>query len=504
MPISEIKSVVFSAALLQENGTPLSSFNTSIQFFDLRSNAWLLLASGVLSDTKGKILYTLQFNTSVKENLRFFELLQSGLAPNVRIITTDSLMAAVKQLIAQNGKPSYADRTSSFTIAFGSCFRLSPEVRTRVVADKLDQSQLAFVPFLDVAVYEANNKLRKELEQKTAQLNKLNDAFVSLQQKHELLQREYAGLQEQHRLLDGQNKELTTANASLRKELEHLISQNNQQKAELLRLIKLLEESQLCQQKLEATAKELDQLKLVLQKVMDHNERLDQALKEQGSELAKINVEYSVLEQVIVEQNDQIKESAEQLHTANQQVQELERHNNLLLAQIKELNQKIAQQATERTAYEPIAQPVNKVYSSLIDEFQKAAELTKDSNFKLASVSLNLKTFLEYDDAGLRVQLVDAHKLKDSNGAGLSSINIDIKDANTTKSGSGPMMPDMMGLTESAARRIADSLGLRMKSVYQYVNAKVPNGQCFKQIPAQGTVLSHQDIITLIFAKENN
>jgi beta-lactam-binding protein with PASTA domain len=61
-------------------------------------------------------------------------------------------------------------------------------------------------------------------------------------------------------------------------------------------------------------------------------------------------------------------------------------------------------------------------------------------------------------------------------------------------------MPDVIGLTETAVRRILKSIDLRLNPVYQS-NPNVVNGDSFKQSPTPGTDIQANQLITVIFSK---
>ena len=503
MPIAEIKTVVFTLELFTSKAIAHKGYNASIQYFDLKVNNWILLASEIVADANGKINFSCNFLKTNKDNVRFFELLRTGFQPQCRVVSTQSLKAEIKELVTLGGKPLYNDKNSILTISFGKNYQLINVNGLGI--DKVDATVTLFTPFLDADAQNELEIVRKEVLANKTQFTKLNAEYSSLQNT----------LTESEGKLKNQTEQLNTTALKL-KDATALIAQQEQNAklkeaertklvAEIERLSKMESENKVLQGNSLALKTELEKTKEGLKQALEIGKKYEANLKEQTTLITKLNLEYSDLEQVIVQNKKEIDKLGSEILKAETLSGKLQEENKGLVEKIDLLNKKLAEQKPDKIEYKPAAQPVNKVYSSIINEFQKTNELTKDSNFKLANISLNIKTFIEHDDDGVRLQFVDANKLKDINSGMLSDFNIEIKDtSNSSSSTAGLKMPDMIGLTESAARRVTDTLGLRLKSVYQNVNGKVPTGQCFKQSPAKLSELLPNDTITLIFAKENN
>lgn len=162
-----------------------------------------------------------------------------------------------------------------------------------------------------------------------------------------------------------------------------------------------------------------------------------------------------------------------------------------LQKQIEELNREL------NTQEPPIA--VNTLYTNLVREIELSTEQNRGANFKLANISLKLKTLLTSDENGINAQLFGLNEMEKINGAAVSEIVFDIAPSTTPASQTGTM-PNLLGLTETATRKILDSLGLRLNPVFQN-NPRVVNGDSFKQTPAQGTTYNTNDFVTVIFSK---
>lgn len=145
----------------------------------------------------------------------------------------------------------------------------------------------------------------------------------------------------------------------------------------------------------------------------------------------------------------------------------------------------------------PVA--VNTLYSNLVRELDISAQNNQDSDYKLANISLKLKALISTDEDGVNAQLFGLSNMNLLNGNAISELTFDIeqtqKPARVTDT-----IPNLLGLTETAVRRILSSLGLRLNPVFQN-NRKVVNGDSFKQSPAEGSPIVQEEPVTVIFSK---
>lgn len=114
--------------------------------------------------------------------------------------------------------------------------------------------------------------------------------------------------------------------------------------------------------------------------------------------------------------------------------------------------------------------------------------------FKLADAQVTLKGYLA--DGGARFKPLDAAEIVRANAAGASEISFRLSPTGDA-AGSGPKMPDLVGLTPSSARRILRPLGQPM----QVVEARgKPAGAIIKQVPKAGAALDPDATIRLVVA----
>ncbi|MNV15577.1 PASTA domain protein [compost metagenome] len=143
--------------------------------------------------------------------------------------------------------------------------------------------------------------------------------------------------------------------------------------------------------------------------------------------------------------------------------------------------------------------PINQLYSNIVSEIETATNASESSNFKLSNMSLKLKAMIQRDGETVSATLLDPDSSENVNGNAISELVFDITSNQTTEAAI-IVMPDVRGLTETAVRRVLKSLQLRLNPVYQ---SKLPimNGDSFKQSPAAGEKIQKNQLITVIFNK---
>jgi PASTA domain len=147
----------------------------------------------------------------------------------------------------------------------------------------------------------------------------------------------------------------------------------------------------------------------------------------------------------------------------------------------------------------------NKVYTGVVNEMAKAADLMKNSKYEISKLSLDLKVLVKNDAAGnIQLQMVDGAVAEKIAGDTLSNLRIDIstRDISTVNTAVNSMN-SVIGLTETEARKKLIGLGLKMKSVYQLTD-EYTIGQAFKQTPEANTDILEGSLVTVIFAKDKN
>ncbi|MCC7452725.1 MAG: PASTA domain-containing protein [Crocinitomix sp.] len=143
--------------------------------------------------------------------------------------------------------------------------------------------------------------------------------------------------------------------------------------------------------------------------------------------------------------------------------------------------------------------PIKTFYSNIVSEID-VAKSKNEGAYKLSNISLKIKTFVTRDTEGVTsVQLLSKDTAEGVNSEMMSELSFDVVENNFIGTTPGNV-PNLIGHTETAVRRILSSQGLRLNEVYQS-NLSVPNGQSFKQSPAANTPAQLNDLITVIFSK---
>lgn len=527
MPYNLIKAVVFTAELYDNNSKPSANYTPALQCFDSSSNKWETLVSEMPLKS-GVLNYSLTQNAKVVFNANFFKAILSGIIPPTRIINNKTINAKPVELIAEDTRFTYVDKVSSLTISFGANFEIPNTIAAESRLDKEKETFQIFSKFPIIANNAELDALKKELETKNGQLAKLNVAFDKLNNSVAEKDNSIANLQKQlnekeaainnalatNRKLEETIKALQNSIAALEKELKSISAELEAKKNEIAKLneqIAILSKgSGTTNAEKAELLKKMDALNATIKTKQAEFDKLVKIAQENEITLAKmkdqyasLNVEYSALEKAIVAKIEDLKKQNQLIESQSATLKVNETAIAELTSKLKIAEDKLAATPIDKKEYKPAAQSVSTVYSSILNEFQKTNEIAKGNNLRLSNISLNIKTFIEHDDDGIRLQLVDANKINSTNSGALSDIKIEIGNTETSNNNTFTA-PDLIGLTETAARRVIDALGLRLKAVYQYVNTEAPVGQSFRQSPAKGTEILPNETITLIFAKENN
>lgn len=345
------------------------------------------------------------------------------------------------------------------------------------------------------------NQLIKTLEDKTNEVEQLLEKLNYQSEQISVLQEELEMLKSSSLI----NEELVVRI----KELENLVTDYEEKTAIL-------------QQYLEEKSKEIVLLKAALNDRTIETNEIQEALLEKTNELeslqqAKIELEQenkTILFEVEKSKNDlQIQQSSiddlvEKVKTSQQIVSEknieitaLTQNTAVKETEITKLQTKVTEIQSYVAAENPNKMDAKKVYSSIINDIAIADAEMDTSRFKMANISLNLKATVEKGPEGTLFGLVDFESAKDINAAAISAISIDIV-PNTTSIKQENNVPNIIGLTETAARKIITNYGLKLDVIYQPTdNPKFIEGQAIKQIPAAGSELIQGQEVIVIFAK---
>lgn len=143
--------------------------------------------------------------------------------------------------------------------------------------------------------------------------------------------------------------------------------------------------------------------------------------------------------------------------------------------------------------------PIQDLYTNLVSEIEAANDASVDSAFKLSNISVKLKAVIHRDGETINASLLDLENCETVCGDAISELNFDITPVQMRQTSEIPV-PNLIGLTESAVRKIVKANGLRLNSIYQKRIGTV-NGDSFKQSPTSGITVVPNQLITVMFNK---
>ncbi len=143
--------------------------------------------------------------------------------------------------------------------------------------------------------------------------------------------------------------------------------------------------------------------------------------------------------------------------------------------------------------------PIQDLYTNLVSEIEAANDASADSAFKLSNISVKLKAVIHRDGETINASLLDLENCESVCGDAISELNFDITPVQMRETSEIPV-PNLIGLTESAVRKIVKANGLRLNSIYQKRTGTV-NGDSFKQSPTSGVTVKPNQLITVMFNK---
>lgn len=143
--------------------------------------------------------------------------------------------------------------------------------------------------------------------------------------------------------------------------------------------------------------------------------------------------------------------------------------------------------------------PIQDLYANLVSEIATATDSADGLPFKLSNISLKLKALVHGDGESLSASLLTLENSENVNGEAISELVFDITPV-TNRENNAIAVPNLLGLTETAVRKILKNLGLKLNPVYQKKESVVI-GDSFKQFPSPGTNTQPNQLVTVIFNK---
>jgi hypothetical protein len=500
MPQIDFSVININASFFNESGKAEKPLELALQFYNAAANTWQIISKAFTTE-KGVLKQTVKL-TAKSAGFAFLRKATTNLStPPYRLVVATSLKQGMVLVVSEAPGVIVDGKAKVISLNFGKNFAQPEAIVKAYLLDEPNAATKLYGAF--PAVAQTGNEEAAQLKKELAVKLKEADTLAKTNSK-----------------LENDKVKLQTAleNASTKIEETTVLAETVAANAELVKKDLAAREkaiAKLQNDSVKAAAqaqKQLDTMETKLTASTQVISQLDEALLEKEAMLQAAATaagvqatELDLLRNQLTSLDTTIKQNVETIQTLNTELKikadALAGKDKIIEQQAMEnekLQAKLLEITRDVTEYKPVAQPVSRVYSSILDEFKKTTELTKDSNYKLANISLNIKTFMEFDGEGMRMQLVDANKLSSLPTEALSDFRVEIGESNSPVSGT-VRVPDLLGLTETGARKVLSSLGLNLKPVYQQ-NKAVPNGQSFKQSPAAGDAQSGSDV-TIVFSK---
>lgn len=500
MPQIEFSVININAVFFNESGKAEKPLELALQFYNAGTNTWQIFSTA-FTTAKGKLDKVIKPTAKTPGFVLLKELTGTGSTPPFRLAVAASLKAGMTLVVSEAPLVQFDGKAKALTLNFGNNFAQPAAIAKAYLLDEANATTkiYAALPAGPQTGLDEIAQLKKELAAGIKIADTLTKANAKLESNNKKLQTELdkinTRLQETIALTEAAAAEA----AAMKKEIANRDKafariENEKVKAEALAQKQVSE----IEGKLAASMQAMTEL----DKVLDERTALIRAAEITAATQAG---EIELLQNQLKSLDVTIQQNVQTIRTLNEQLKinslEMEAKDKIIAQQTadyQKLEMKLLEMGQGAVDYKPVAQPVSRVYTSILDEFKKTTELTKDSNYRLANISLNIKTFMEFDAEGMRMQLVDANKLSGLPAEALSDFRVEIGESSSATSGT-VKVPDLLGLTETGARKVLSSLGLSLKPVYQQ-NKAVPNGQSFKQSPAAGDVLPGSSI-TIVFSK---
>lgn len=507
----------FKVKVLDYQGNIAKKRSLALEFFNTDTNIWEKIDVEEAAYNEGNYAFEYEIPSRIygdQPTLRKVrEVLQAGGMPLFRLIDENS----EKQVYVLASQGIYEILEENILCDFKMVYFLPEEA-----IENLDNPKVPFVVIASSTTIMNEHPDIEELEQEIvflkeqlknaetttnsssntdeliAQIEALNNIIRSLEDEQNILVEEKENLEQTIVYLTEQNEALQLS-----------VNEGETDNTETENVIETLQsEKQALNEQLQEVIEQKAALEITFNENNSTIESLQSQLEDNNQAIESLNAEKIVLENTIAQEvaivNNQIAEINTYKNKELQQqntIETLEGEKETLKNQMDQLSE-----TTIDKEYVPKSVSANKLYTDVIDEIQIAKENTAAAGFKLSNISINLKTVAEQDDQGLRFQVIDINNASSINGAAISDIKIDIAEDITSTTTGDLVVPKLIGLTETAARKYLERFNLRLDPVYQFINTEsssISEGQAFRQSPEPGEVTPPDATITVIFAKNN-
>lgn len=540
MPLSQLKNIKVTFSLYGENSRPKAKLPIYIQYYEVSKNEWVSIYVATIE--KGILSIEETTKSRAKALMAFFKIIKDNQIPELRIIAQKNLYSLEKKEVLTAMYAFYFEEENSLLhFDFGTAYLLNEELlknqkgfRDFIVVtspysfanQKQNKKEIQRLESSLKTCLANQDKLKEDLGESQIQLtgkeeqyNDLSNKFEEVKKQNERVLKEYSILQENFESLQKEVNDCATAkekiNADLIKEQKKNEKLDNKI-AELNKKIKSTDND------LKEAKKKIKRLTPFENKYLDlkkYFDVLNETYKRKIKELedcSKLNKELKDnYDSLLIEKQDY----QEKLEICNSEKKQYEEERIKLNEKIKILEENLSKIEKDLSIKEdkiieltstidvlskeiefdmrPMA--VSGVYTNIVNEIQLAETLNK-SNFKLANIQLKLKTLVNRDKEGINLQFLNHQTAKEVNGNSISEVLMDIE-SSPNRVTELAKLPNLIGFTETAVRRILSNLGLKLNPVYQKTESNIPSGESFKQSPTLDSEIENNQLITVIFSK---
>ncbi|MEM6721255.1 MAG: PASTA domain-containing protein [Bacteroidota bacterium] len=531
-----IQNIAFKHILFDVSNKPTKAAKVQLEFYNVNTRSWLVLTDGLVLN-KGKLAYNLTIPSRIStknQTIRVVrEVLKSGGMPSFRIISATP-KSNLPEVIATTFR-AMVESDTQLTIDFGKSWLLD----SKGYITKDDHIVIAS----EVPMFELTSSIRTmeiEKDNAIAQMTGLNNTIAAMSDERTSLLSQLSTAQTN---VEAQSQQVADLNLSLQTVNSNLASERALR--ERLETDKNNLEAQVEAQREQITSMEAvdiaganyqnlyDDLQQEVTTVNTANINLQQEVSaitierdDLLQQVSVISIERDNLQTQVsdltIEKNNLEQEKVSFLASISQLQNSVQQEKAIVTAKNIEINnkqqqiiglekenQKLARDLAEAQDFSVTDHPnklsATKVYSSIVNDVIKADEELVNSKYKLSNISLNLKTTVEKGPEGTVFGLLDFESAKTVNSAAISDIKLDIVPSETTATNEVLTMPNILGLTETAVRKVLLNYGLQLDAVYHATDDdKLVAGQAFKQSPDPDKPVEEGQEVIVIFAKPLN
>ena len=442
MSIAKLNFIQFDFFLYNQESVAFKSLPVSIQYFDVVLNKWLVVYNNTITD--GRLFIEEKASSRSKAVLPFIEKLKLNIIPDVRIVAQKTMYNLSKQeVLSKTYGVSFNKKTLSLVFDFGTAFLLPAELLKTLKGYNDFVVVSSFLPYSKPIITQSQLTDLKSTISKTQDVStKLEKDLYVAYQEVEVAKEQNQSIQEtlKNQILENESLKVSIASKdNLIKEATEMLSKQIQvNESYQLELAKLTEINTSFEEKINVLASENTQLNSNLTTNKITVSTLEKENKLYGETLQAKDDKISVLEKEIL--------------TNKETERALTSRNTMLEDKITELSKDIS--------FDTRPMPLQSVYSNIVQEID-IADVSNSSNFKLANLSVKLKTMVNRDDKGMNLQFFNLDNVDKVNGNTISEVVFDIAPTRTVQTQAGKM-PSLLGYTETAVRRILQNLGFRV------------------------------------------